>query len=258
MKRLKVIPFMLLPLALSSCGKNGFLGTYSFQLGRNSGTHFGVFATTTDKVYTYVDDEGTVITMPDSKVMNIRLNLGGTNVGGIVDLLNVDDVTIKTYYSIGKKLGGDLGNVLNFGFNIKEIIETIVPTEPDTPDESGLRRDGDTPSEGDEGEDPVISIPEDIYDITPEDTAKIVYSTISKSTIVFNIPVSMDDLIFQLYWYGLDLNDFEAELVEHAPGSHPLTKDEIDHINNDLHYPDTHDGKLFRDYHTLSLTLTKK
>ena len=257
MKKLKLFPLMLLPLVLSSCGKRGFLGTYSFQLGRNSGTHFGVFATTTNKAYTYVDDEDNVITMPDSKVMNIRLNLGGTSVGGIIDLLNVNDVTIKTYYSIGKKLGGDLGNVLNFGFNIKEVLEVILPTPDEEPDPSGIRRDGDTPSEGGENEDPAIDIPEDIFDITPEDTAKFVYSTISKTTLVFNIPVSIDDLMYQLYWYGLDLNDLEAELVEHPAGSHPTAED-VRYINEELHYSETHDDKKFRDYHTLSLTLTKK
>ena len=186
--------------------------------------------------------------------MKLRLNLGGSSVGGIIDDLNIDDVTIKAYYSIGKKLGGDLGHVLNFGFNIKDILEIIIPT-PEEPDEGGIVR---TPDEGEGDEDdPLENLPEDIFDITPEDTAKFVYSTISKTTIAFNIPVSLDDLAFQLYWYGLDLYNLESNPEAHAIGSHPIT-DDINHINNDLHYADTHDGKSFRDYHTLSLTLTKK
>lgn len=253
MKKVKLFPLMLLPLVLSSCGKRGFLGTYSFQLGRNSGTHFGVFATTTTKAYTYVDDDGQVITMPDSKLMKIRLNLGGSSVGGILDDLNINDVTIKTYYSIGKKLSGDLGNVLNFGFNIKEVLDAILPSSSEEPDPSGLVRNDDNPDE----EDPAVTIPEDIYDINPTQTAKFVYSTISKTTLVFNIPVSMDDLLYQLYWYGLDLNDLESELVEHPAGTHPTTED-IKYINEELHYADSHDNKSFRDFHTLSLSLTKK
>ena len=251
---MKLLPFMLMPLVLSSCGKNSFLGTYSFQLGRDSGAHFGVYATTTNKPYTYVDDEDNVITVEGCKLMKLRLNLGGSSVGGIIDDLNIDDVTIKAYYSIGKKLSGDLGYILNFGFNLKDILETIIPT-PEEPDEGGIVR---TPDEGEGDEDnPLDNLPEDIFDITPENTAKFVYSTISKTTIAFNIPVSLDDLAFQLYWYGLDLYNLENDPEAHAIGTHP-TVDDVNHINNDLHYSDTHDDKSFRDYHTLSLSLTKK
>ena len=259
MKKLKLFPFMLLPLMLSSCGKNIFIGTYSFQLGRDSGTHFGVFATTTQKAYTYTDDSEQTISLDGSYVMELRLNLGGASLGGFFDSLNINDVTLRTYYSVGKSLGGDKGNVLNFGFNIKEVIETIFPAESDPDEPSGIVgvvRDGENPDEGED--DPVSPIPDDYFDITPEQTAKFVYSTISKTTMVFNIPVSIEDLKYQLYWYGLDLTNLDAEgLVEHEVGSHPLEKD-VEYINTVLDYPGSHDGKSFRDYHTLSLALTKK
>ena len=143
-------------------------------------------------------------------------------------------------------------------FNIKEVIETIFPAESDPDDQSGLVgivRDGENPDEGED--DPASAIPDDYFDITPQQTAKFVYSTISKTTLVFNIPVSMDDLFYQLYWYGLDLNDIEAEITAHPAGSHPTAED-IRYINEELHYSETHDDKTFRDYHTLSLSLTKK
>ena len=244
MKKFKLFPFMLMPLALSSCGGSKFLGTYSFQLGRDSGAHLGVFATVTNKPYTY--DDKTL-----GKIMNLRLNLGGASLGGILSDLDLNDVTIKTYYSIGKELGGDKGYVLNFGFNIEEVIEALFP---DVPPPNAVYRDGDTPSEG-EGDEPVI--PEDWYDITPEQTSMFVYTTISKTTLVFNLPVSMDDLVFQLYWYGLDLSNIQVPSEEHDVGTHPTAED-IKHINEDLNYPATHDNKNFRDYHTLSLALTKK
>ena len=257
MKKFKLFPFMLLPLMLSSCGSNKFIGTYSFQLGRDSGTHFGVYATTTKTTYTYTDDEGQSIPLTGSYLMKLRLNLGGASLGGFFDSLNINDVTLRTYYSLGKDLGGEKGHVLNFGFNIKEIIETIFPSEPDTDEPSGITRDGDTPDEG-EGDDPDTPIPEDYFDITPQQTSKFVYSTISKTTIVFNIPVSIEDLKYQLYWYGLDLTNLDAEgLVEHEVGTHPTTE-EIKYINETLDYPGSHDGNTFRDYHTLSLALTKK
>lgn len=258
MKRLKIFSFMLLPLMLSSCGSNRFIGTYSFQLGRDSGTHFGVFATTTKTTYTYTDDEGQIVPLAGSYLMKLRLKLGGASLGGFFDSLNINDVTLRTYYSVGKSLGGDKGNVLKFGFNIKEVIENIFPSESDDDEPSELvstNRDNDTPEEGED--DPVSPIPDDYFDITPEQTAKFVYSTISETTLVFNIPVSIEDLQYQLYWYGLDLTNLDAELVEHEVGSHP-SEEEIKYINEDLDYPSSHDGKNFRDYHTLSLALTKK
>ena len=252
MKKFKLFPFMLLPLALSSCGENKFLGTYSFQLGRDSGTHFGVYATTTNKDYKYVDEGGETIPLTGSKVMNLRLNLGGASLGGFFDSLNIQDVTLKTYYSIGKKLGNEQGNVFRFGFNIKDIIDELFPKED--PEPSGLLRDGDAPS-GDEDEgDEDIPIPEDWENIDPATTSKFVYSTISKTTLTFNIPVSLDDLTFQLYWYGYDLATLE-DVTEHPVGTHP-TAAEVEEINQT--YPTTHDNKNFRDYHTLSLALTKK
>ena len=257
MKKFKLIPFMLIPLALTSCGKNKFLGTYSFQLGRDSGTHFGVYATTTNKPYSYVDEGGETIPVTGSNVLKLRLNLGGASLGGFFDDLKINDVTLRAYYSIGKNLGNEQGNVLNFGFNINEIIDTLFPDEPENNPSGLISRDGDNPGEGEgEGDEPLPPIPDDWYDITPKQTAKFVYTTISKTTLTFNIPVSLDDLAYQLYWYGLDLAGLR-EVTEHPVGTHPTTKD-ITYINEELHYPDSHDGKLFRNYHTLSLALTKK
>ena len=256
MKKIKLFPFMLLPLALTSCGENKYLGTYSFQLGRDSGTHFGVYATMTNKEYTYKDEGGEIFPLTGEKVMKLKLSLGGANIGGILDLLSNQDVSIKAYYSIGKKLSNDQGNVLKFGFNLKEIVDDILPDEEEPEPSPITMRDGEVPVEGEE-EDPEIPIPEDLFNILPEQTAKIVYSTISKSSLVFNIPVSMDDLEYQLYWYGLDLEDLEAKPAEHPIGTHPTAED-VTYINEVLNYPATHENKSFRDYHTLSLTLTKK
>ena len=264
MKKFKLFPFMLLPLALSSCGESKFLGTYSFQLGRDSGTHFGVYATVTNKDYI---SASTAIKY--GKLMKLRLNLGGASVGGFLDDLNLNDVTINTFYTIGKELGQDKGNVFNFGFNIVEVLEQILPHDPSEPDQGQdnpikTTRDGDTPSEGGEGDTPSEGgegddpfDPSEWANLGPEDTSKFVYSTISKTTLTFNIPVGFDDLTFQLYWYGLDLANPTSENPpdEHPAGTHPTATD-VELINET--YPASHDGKKFRDYHTLSLALTKK
>ena len=109
------------------------------------------------------------------------------------------------------------------------------------------------------------------YEIPQDITDGIFAASISSTTVNFYLPVSFDDLRFQLYWYGWDLSaenigkaiasDEEIEdPIASVDGQHPLnvhpTKEQIDAINE--HYPDSHDGELFRDYHVLKLGLIKK
>ncbi len=259
MKKFKILPFMLLPLVLNSCGKDKLLGTYSFQLGKDSGTHFGIFATVTNKNYVYTPEGGEEKIM--GKTMNVRLKMGTNKLGTFFDELNISDVTIPTYYKIGKELPLGKGNVFHFGFNIKDVIEVIIPEEETTDTTTNpLYYEGEEGTTGGEGtstdgdEDPW----EEFSDIKPEDTEKIVYSYINGTTLTFNIPVSMPDLQFQLYWYGLDIEHMDTVIDAHEIGTHP-TEEDVRHINEDLKYPENHEDNVsFRDFHTLSLALSKK
>lgn len=109
------------------------------------------------------------------------------------------------------------------------------------------------------------------YDIPKDITDAIFIANISSSAVTFYLPVSMEDLRYQLYWYGWDLSgeniaaaiqddtDIEDPIASpdgpHSLDVHP-TKEEIDAINE--HYKDSHDGELFRDFHVLKLGLTRK
>lgn len=104
------------------------------------------------------------------------------------------------------------------------------------------------------------------YDIPQEITELLFVANIDKTSVNFYLPVSLNDLKFQLYWYGYDLNIaalFDEDPDEdplktkegaHEVGTHP-TQEDIDRINT--HYIDDH-GVAFRDYHVLQLGLTKQ
>lgn len=105
------------------------------------------------------------------------------------------------------------------------------------------------------------------YEIPEEITDLIFVANINSNLANFYIPVSINDLVFQLYWYGFDLNF--AELIDpeseggdpfvspdgkHEVGTHP-TQDDINKINE--HYEKDH-GTKYRDFHVLKLGLTKQ
>lgn len=234
MKNLRLLPIILMPLCLASCGGNSYAGTYAFQLGKTSGTHFGVTASVLEDKY--IDNPGT----PEEKMLgyhiNIKFDMGGAAASGtILDELGLDNLLVPAYYNIGEKAeNGD--DEIKIGFKIKDLInEEIRKQYPE--------------------------IEDFLPTIEPQQTEKVIYSTINSSSMTFYIPVGGDDLLFQLYWYGIDVCkvDGEYEIREstsHKIGTHP-TKEEIDAVNN-ANYKDSHEGRTFRDYHTLTLKLTKQ
>ena len=84
----------------------------------------------------------------------------------------------------------------------------------------------------------------------------IMYAKHKDDLVTVYIPVSVEDLGFQLYWYGIDLfNPLGPKPVAHQIGTHP-TNDDIAEINKS--FPTDHDNKVFRDWHTLAMGLAKK
>lgn len=96
-------------------------------------------------------------------------------------------------------------------------------------------------------------------------TQLLFVANIDPNMVNFYLPVSMTDLIYQLYWYGYDIdmakyiedqsvNPLDTPEGKHPVGTHP-TQADIDQINT--HYATDHNDKVFRDYHVLKLGLTK-
>lgn len=115
----------------------------------------------------------------------------------------------------------------------------------------------------------------DDFPVIPSDAIEqIIYSTYNKQVITLNIPVSEIDALYQLYWYGHDINYDETEGISitelpeercHAPGTHPTAED-IALINETYNYKAEHqqmfeefnwDSIDYRDYYTLGMGLLK-
>ncbi len=223
-------PKILIPLFLltmTSCS-TGYPGTYSFQMGKNSGTHMAITMTLTDNLkYDSQDKE-------IGKEFNILFDVAMANDDAILEALKTlfpDGITLDGYYNIVNHNGA---NQLKLGFIISEVLP------------SGIQEMGIT----------------NLF--TDEVIQKIVYSEIDNRNITLCIPVSVDDLLFQLYWYGHDFyytnlgQEDQAleyrDVTPHDLNTHP-TQEDIDAINQT--YKTEHTSN-YRDFHNLSLGLSRQ
>ena len=213
----------LFPL-LAACAGNSYYGKYSFQMGKNKDTHIGVDLELTKEAY---DAEN-----PDKgEKFSISFDIKTSDVEDAYSEILKEVTPLTGYYKVDKKVKVDEGNLLNIGINLL-------------------------------GE----------YEVPQTITDGIFIANITGNVVNFYLPVSFEDLRYQLYWYGYDLSGEnimaaimgDEEEVEdpiasvdgkHSLDVHP-TKEQIAAINE--HYPASHDGEQFRDYHVLKLGLLKK
>ena len=254
----KITPLLLVGLLgmFTACNGDSIAGTYGFQMGKESSTHFGLFIKLTDN---YVTLESQPDVTDKYKQFELSFSMGfsdpekNESISSIFTLiatmLGQDDgqtISVPGYYYKGKKLPKNGGQELKLGIDfsfIKSVLESV-----------------------------------DLDDLTfpnldPETIEKILYTTYSKGEVTMYIPVGEIDVIYQLYWYGIDLaydtgNDSfvltESSYGAHEPGTHP-TKEDVEEINKT--YASEHqiiaektglDLSTYRDYYTLAMGLIKK
>lgn len=212
----------LMPL-LISCAGNSYYGEYTFQMGKNKDTHIAVSLQLTKEKYDVDNPE-------KGEKFYLGFDIKTSDVEDGYATLLKEVTPLIGYYQVDKAVKIDGGSQLKIGINLL-------------------------------GE----------YEVPQSITDAIFVANITDTVVNFYLPVSFDDLRYQLYWYGWDLNvenilaaftgeDETEDPIASVDGPHSLdvhpTKEEIDAINE--HYPDAHDGELFRDYHVLKLGLTKK
>ena len=248
MKKLKLVSLLVPLMALTSCGKDPYVGVYSFQMGKEKSTHFSFVMDLTNEDFSVPGQTGAKV---KKFTLTVDIDTGAKDGGkeddtatGILDLFN--GKAIPGYYSVGGPTEKDR-NRLNLGLSVDEVTKIFF----------------------DEVED-LIPV-EDIGDIINIDyamTEKIIFSEIDNKSLYLTVPVSINDFLFQLYWYGYDFqfdipND-RFEMVKnpsggHEAGTHP-TKEEIDEINKtfpDNHVEDEYTKITYRDFHALTLGLKK-
>ncbi len=249
-----LLAFTLLPLCLASCGAGGHLGTYSFQLGKTRGAHASASIKLTDEDFVSNNQtlgkkctlygEATLATADSSES-----SVASSSVVSQALLADSSEEVASSVEESSAVDGGD-DSLISLIYDIAGEGLTI----------PGYYKLGDTLDSGAQQLHLGCSLDflKELFDITVElDPATIemfVFSTIDARSIYLRIPVSLQDLTFQLYWYGLDLDTMES-VTEHARGTHP-TKADIEKINET--YPAEHDGKKFRDYYVFSLSLIKE
>ena len=211
-------------LATSCKSEPSYLGVYAFQMGKDSGSHLALALELKDEDYV-VEEE------VRGKKLTITANTSMMESEGAPE-----DIVIDGGYTIGDEY--EKGHFLNLEFSIIDDLDTL------------------------------IKILLDVGDVTPGDYSSylqlLVTTYVDSKSFYFTIPVSFDDLYLQLYWYGYDVHNDEGKFIEvtkHDLGTHPTAEEiaEIDAVYYGHHkdfdgYQDLH----FRDYHTVTIGLSKK
>ena len=263
MKRIGCCLLLLAPLALASCGANRNLGEYSFQMGKPSGAHITTSITLRSNEVVRSDK-------PFGKSMTFYLqaNLGNKSEESDQSAESLlSEESIQSEVSVDPSSEPALSSV-----DSSASVASSSSKEPKNLEDTiyellaeGLTLDGyytivNVPDkEFDQLRigfflDDLSEITGETIELEPEVIEMIVYSEITPKNITLKIPVSIPDVMYQLYWYGFDLYNF-TEVEAHDRNTHP-TKEDIDKINET--YPSTHGGSVYRDYYTLSLGLSKK
>ena len=257
MRFLKKTPVLLMavPLLLTSCSNGSIAGTYGFQMGKESGTHFGIYVKLTDKKYTTSDPAVTVSDKAKQCDFSFSIKFGDDTeiISSIITIIakalgqEGNKITVPGYYYRGKTIDNEGGFELKVGVDtdfFKKIFDGI-----------DLPQDLDFPV------------------LDPETIEKVMYTTYSTNIVTMNVPVSEVDVIYQLYWYGIDFSYSEEEGIKivhlpaeqvHEAGTHP-TAEQVAVINET--YGTNHQAfvekfqlniSTYRDFYTLALDLVKK
>lgn len=247
MKSKFIVPLMVAPMLLTSCGTQSFVGKYVFMMGKPNETHIGIVLELKEEDYADDPSKGKAFTLAldsnfEKKDSSKSLNRttfndeggegegeGGEGEGdddvipsGIFD----KDFSLSGYYSVGDTKDKDGYYSLCLGAQLIE-------------------------AEGALGS----FLPQEIVQ-------DIIVASVSKTAVQASIPVSLADLVFQIYWYGWDLEVTDTSISirkvsgeNHPHGSHPTT-DDVERINKV--FPEEHLGLEFRDFNCLTMGLTKE
>ncbi|MBO4285947.1 MAG: hypothetical protein J5880_01280 [Bacilli bacterium] len=212
-----LISTVLAALSLTSCGKESYYGTYQFQMGKKTDAHIGIYMDLTgDNIEVELDGEKT-----NMEKFNLKLSIP-------------DQTTPEENASL-------VGGLLTFfedglfgGYKIQYIQEkdenhlTLVPViDLNKLMEFVAEKTGEEVSSSSEesSSQEEFVIPSDFID-------DVLIATYKGEKIDVTVPVSLNDLMFQLYWYGFDIFDPTEEypLEKHEKGTHP-TEEDIKKIN---------------------------
>ena len=256
-----LLTFSMIPF-LASCNANSSIaGTYGFQMGKEAGTHFGIFLELTDNTYTATD-----VSEEGLKEFNISLNIKNgkeeEDSSAVKDILawfgDEEGASFKGYYKVTDEKNKEGETLLILGLSFTYLIDRIKESY-----------------EAQMGE----PLPDEVNDLVAlgdeELVHKLLYATYKTNMVNIYLPVSISDAVYQLYWYGVDIQAYYTDPndittftfgIEHSTvhdfGTKP-TAEEVATINET--YPEKHNGMSFmeveenyRVFHQLKMGLSKK
>lgn len=251
-------------LALSACSGSGkYYGAYTFQMGKKNGAHMGITMNlTSEKITVEVDEEQKTFEKFDI-TLSLPDNPEFTEGGGISSsLLSILGDSVSGGYEIEEETEG-----IHNKFNLYPVIDISEIAEGGD-EEEGEEESSSSSSESTESTESSSLQPLVIDSRFVDD---IMIATYGGKSISVTVPVSLTDLMFQLYWYGFDLFDPIGEQpVAHDHGTHP-TKEDVAKINETYnkglipHYDLDALVKYgvmkeinYRDFYTLTMGLAKE
>lgn len=264
-KLLVTLPFLF---SMVGCGGRGsYIGTYSFQLGSNEGTHTAIHLELTNDPFTTDNPE---LAKFNPKRFKLDFDINGFS-----------SKEVRNNSSSSEPSSSESVSSENVSSEEEPSEPTIDPFADFDAFQGYYYTNGEMEKTGELLHLGIDLL--DIFEISPEVTELILYATVTPTEINVVIPVSLNDLYYQLYWYGYrvgslfeaiepvnlyeeDKSFFELALAGNKPGTHP-TKDVITAIQDyqkkreedkPAGYQTTE--KLFsnyRDFHTLNMGLKK-
>ena len=294
MKR-RSFPLLLsvMAMGLASCGASKVTGVYAFQMGKAKGVHMAVSMNLLSSPFKSATD-GKILGDTFRFVVDIKTNSGSSSSSSVPSSSNPssysssETTSLLTSESLSVSASGSsspdasqswssMSGIPSDDSGIQTVLKLIYELLGDGEAVVGYYKVGDPIQGGGKQLHLGVDIDDEFLDmlasllqidkqslqLTPEMTEKIIYSTIADKAVNISIPVSMDDLLFQLYWYGYDLHTedgsfhFDNLPITHAPGSHP-TAEEVAVINADATFKAHHPNVTYRDYYTVTLGLIKQ
>jgi len=270
-----LVPFLV------GCNNNSIAGTYGFQMGKVNSTHFGLYVTLTDEAYGENQEY---------KNMNIEFSYSfpdngkDDESGGAISEFDeiivyfidpeTNNVSVSGYYKLTDEYDNQGASLVKIGISFDYVINKFKQIfedkmEKDLPEDFG-------------------TYVEDLNN--NEIIQSLLYVTYKNNTLNVHVPVSYEDVYYELYWYGYDLQINLGALLssvvdegdegdgdgdgdgdtsqapflkivnttKHVLGSHPK-KEEVEEINKT--FAEEHEGLLFtsyRDYNVVEMGLSKK
>ena len=245
----------LTSLALTGCGQQTHHGTYQFQMGKANGAHIGIYMDLTkESIEVPVEEEKkeqmekfvVKFSLPESVSTDEASLVGGLLTyfaDGLYGGYKIEDVPNE---EADRLVLYPIIDISGLAEQVKEAEQGDTSSDPESsssapsssessssPSESSSSEESSSSGESSSSEAPSpIVIPSEYID-------SIMIAKYYKDSVSVTVPVSLTDLMFQLYWYGHDLFDIleEYPVKEHELGTHP-TKEEVEEINKTYNSPD--------------------